>query len=157
MFPFASGVFVPIMIFAIPIVAIVGGITAGIVRTFGQQRLVELAQRERIAAIERGIDPSKLPPLPSVAGADDVAAMYLSPRQASRRRAQGLLIGGLVTLAVGLGLVGMMLVLDDARDHNAWAVGLIPAFIGLALLLSSAIVHRSAVDDDHTPQQQPRA
>ena len=56
--------FVPFLVFAIPIIAIVGGITAGIVRTLGRQRLIELAQRERIAAIERGVDPSKLPPLP---------------------------------------------------------------------------------------------
>src|SRR5207248_4823258 len=51
--------FLPFLIFSIPIVAIVGGITAGIVRTLGNQRLMELAQRERIAAIERGVDPSK--------------------------------------------------------------------------------------------------
>ena len=32
---------------------IVGGIITGIVRLLGQQRLAELQQRERIAAIER--------------------------------------------------------------------------------------------------------
>ena len=52
---------IPILIIAIPIMAIAGGIVVGVVRMIGQQRLLELAQRERIAAIERGIDPGKIP------------------------------------------------------------------------------------------------
>jgi hypothetical protein len=157
MFHFDGGELVPIMIFAIPIVAIVGGITAGIVKTLGQQRLIELAQRERIAAIEKGIDPSKLPPMPIPAGDDDLAAAYLSPRQAALRRSQGLLIGGLVTLAVGVGVGIMLYIMPDTRDENVWAVGLIPGLVGLALLISSVIVRNSAPDDDRAPQGAPRA
>jgi len=129
-----------LLIFAIPIVAIVGGITAGILKTHGQQRLIELAQRERIAAIERGLDPSKLPPLPVPHAGDDLATMYMPPRQAALHRAQGMLIGGLVTLAVGVGLSLMMLVLD--RNGNAWAVGLVPGFVGIGLLLAALVVRR---------------
>ncbi len=144
---------IPLVALAIPIVAIIGGITAGILRTRGQQRLVELAQRERIAAIEKGIDPGKLPPLPVVTGGgDDLAALYMSPRQIALRRAQGLLIGGLVTFAAGLGLSLMLYLLADASDHNAWAVGLVPGFIGLALMLSSFIVHRTTPEDDRGPR-----
>src|SRR5258706_9749402 len=62
MFRFDENIFVPFLVFAIPIVAIVGGITAGIVRSLGQQPLAELAAPERLAAIERGIPPSQLPP-----------------------------------------------------------------------------------------------
>lgn len=125
----------PVLIFAIPIVAIVGGITAGIVRTLGRQRLVEMAQRERIAAIERGIDPSKLPPLPF---ADD------SPGDigdSDRRRAQGLMVGGIVTTAAGLGL-GLFLHLfrETTGEEGLWAVGLMPGLIGVGLLLSSWLV-----------------
>ena len=40
-----------VAVFAIPMVAIIGGITMGILRVQGQQRLAELARRERIAAI----------------------------------------------------------------------------------------------------------
>ena len=54
---------VPLFALAIPIVAITGGIVVAVVRALGRQRMIELAQRERIAAIERGVDPSKLPPL----------------------------------------------------------------------------------------------
>lgn len=151
MLHFEGGTFVGMMAMAIPIVAIVGGISAGIVKIISQNRVIELAQRERIAAIERGIDPSKLPPPPVVGATDDVAGLYLSPRQFALRRAQGLLIGGIITLSVGVGLGLMLSFLADMEDKNVWAVGLIPGCIGLALMFSSAVVHSSAPSDDTRP------
>lgn len=130
-----AGSLVPLMIFAIPIVAIIGGITAGIVRILSQHRLQELAARERIAAIERGVDPSKLPPAPQIV--DDTVG-YTSPRD-PQRRYQGLIIGGLVTLSVGVALA-IMLGMLNTDDRNAWSVGLIPGLVGVALLLSAWIV-----------------
>jgi hypothetical protein len=129
-------VIAPILVFSIPILAIVGGITAGIVKTMSRHRIIELAQRERIAMIERGLDPSKLPPLPVGEIADD--APMLSPADAARRRSQGLMIGGLVTLAVGLSLGVMLHYLAD--EPGIWAVGLIPTAIGVALLISAMLV-----------------
>jgi hypothetical protein len=126
----------PVLVFAIPIIAIVGGITAGIVKTISRHRIIELAQRERIAMIERGLDPSKLPPLPVSEIAEDTP--MLSPTDAARRRAQGLLIGGLVTLAVGLSL-GVMLYYI-AGEPGVWSVGLIPVAIGIALLISATLI-----------------
>lgn len=138
MFDFNPEAFLPFMVFSIPIVAIVGGITVAIVKSIGRQRLIELAQQERIAAIQRGVDVSKLPPLPSVALDDDMDALGLSGVERDRRRAQGLLIGGVVTLFAGAGIMAFLLVMD--RDNNAWAVGIIPASVGFALLLSAWIV-----------------
>jgi hypothetical protein len=135
-----------VMIFIIPIVAIIGGIASGITKTRGRQRLIELAQRERIAAIEKGLDPAKLPPLPSFG--DDMTAVYLTPRQAELRRAQSLLTGGLVLLAVGLGLAVTLLFLPDPEANKAWAAGCIPGFIGIALLVSSSVVRKGAPADD---------
>lgn len=133
---FGPDVFVPFLVFSIPIIAIVGGITAGIVKTVSRHRLIELAQRERIAMIERGLDPSKLPPLPM---SDDVApGALLSPNDYARRRSQGLMIGGLVTLAVGLSLGVLLFFVED--EPGVWAVGGIPFAIGLALLISAFIV-----------------
>ena len=133
-----AGEFVPLVALTIPIVAIVGGITAGIIRSLGRQRLIELAQRERIAAIERGVDPGKLAPLP-VAALDDETDMWnLSPHERDRRRAQGLMIGGIVTLAVGGGIIGFFSVIQE--NDRIWAVGIIPATVGLALLISSWLV-----------------
>ena len=139
------------MIIAIPVVAIIGGITAGILKTRGQQRIIELAQRERIAAIEKGIDPSKLPPLPAVG--DDMADLLLkdfvaqfrpTQRQAALRQAQGLAIGGLIALSIGIGLAVMLLFLPDHDANRAWPAGIMPFFIGLALLISSRIVYKGA-------------
>ncbi len=138
MIGFDTDTFVPLLIFAIPIVAIVGGITAGIIRTLGQQRLIELAQRERIAAIERGVDPSKLPPMP-IPG-DDRALLYHSYADYQRRRSHGLMIGGLVTLAVGLSLAVFLSQIHDTEEHGVWLVGLIPASVGVALLVSAWLV-----------------
>lgn len=130
----------PFMVFAIPIVAIVGGITAGIVKTMTDARLMENAQRERMAAIQRGIDLDKLPPLPVLGPATGDLLAGFNPLAAQRHRAQGLLIGGVITLFAGLG-IGTFLYFIAGRDGDAvWAVGIIPAFIGLALLLSAAIV-----------------
>jgi hypothetical protein len=127
----------PIMIFSVPIVAIVGGITMGIVRTMTQSRIIENAQRERIAAIQAGIDPSKLPPIPNADFGDAVDAAR-DPEQAQRRRTNGLMVGGLVTLFTGIGLSIFFLFMDTGG--NAWAVGIIPAFVGLGLLLASFLV-----------------
>ena len=44
----------------LPIIAISGGITLAIVAMLSQARKQELAHRERIAAIQRGIAPSTL-------------------------------------------------------------------------------------------------
>ena len=133
MFHFDNDLVFGFMVFAIPIIAIAGGITAGIVRTLGQQRLAELAARERLAAIERGIDPAKLPPPPSLGGASTFMAS-----NDPRHRAQGLMIGGLVTLAVGIGL--SVLIWTNSEESHGWAVGLIPGLVGVALLLSAWIV-----------------
>lgn len=129
--------FLPFLIFSIPIIAIVGGITAGIIKSVGRQRLVEMAQRERIAAIERGIDPSKLPPLPALGDSDD--GLYVSRNEHDRRLRQGLLIGGVITTGVGMGLMVFLWTLIGA-DEGVWAVGAIPLFVGVALLLSSWLV-----------------
>lgn len=135
MFHLEPEFFIPFLVFAIPIIAIIGGITAGIVRTLGQQRLAELAARERLAAIEKGIDPSKLTPPPGL-GTDWGGDWSGAPRD-PHRRAQSLMIGGLVTLAVGIGL---SILIWTTSGGEGWAVGLIPGLVGLALLLSAWIV-----------------
>jgi hypothetical protein len=133
--------FVPLMVMAIPIVAITGGIIAGILRTMGRQRIIELAQRERIAAIERGIDPSRLPPLPSF-GDENVSC---DGRDHPRRLYHGLLIGGIITLAVGLAPIPLFCFDGGFRfSHNLGvglgAMSLIPAAVGAGLIISALLV-----------------
>ena len=134
---FEAESFLPFLVFSIPIIAIVGGITVAIVRTLGRQRLIELAQQERIAAIQRGVDISKLPPPPNMSLDDDLS-LYLPGPERDRRRAQGLMVGGIITLASGIGIMAFLSVI--AEHDQAWAVGIIPASVGLALLLSAWLV-----------------
>jgi hypothetical protein len=124
----------PVVLALIPIVAIIGGITSGIVRTLSRQRMIELAQRERIAAIERGIDPAKLPPLPSI----DAEEIFGTSEQRAKRRSQGLMIGGIVMVAMASALMAMMVIMEPHENH--WAIGILPAAIGIALLLSAWLV-----------------
>ena len=131
-------VVVPTLILSVPIIAMAGGIVAGVVRSIGQQRMLELAARERIAAIERGIDPTKLPPMPQLA--QEVGALGFSPYESAKRRAQGLTIGGLVTTFAGLGMIAFFQIARIEFDKQFWSMGLIPVFVGVALLISARIV-----------------
>jgi hypothetical protein len=89
--------------FLIPIVAIIGGITAGIISTVTRGRVRELEIRERIAMIERGLVP---PPESDPGGFDRhldsmerVQHGYAGPRHRS---------AGVILIAVGLGLMVML-------------------------------------------------
>ena len=119
----------PVVSLIVPVVAIVGGITMAIVRILTQARLEELARKERIAAIERGADPDKLPPI--------VGSEY-GLGNSRLRRAHGLLIGGLVLLALGLGFSVVFGAVEPEKGH--WIAGVVPIFVGSALLLASRIV-----------------
>ena len=139
MFNFDVGDFVPLMAMSIPIVAIVGGITAGIVRMIQRQRAFEMVQRERIAAIERGLDPDKIASLQRPLLYDD-HGVFTDPVMAAEHRRQGMMIGGLVTLFVGIALSVFLYGVADHEDHRVWLVGTIPAAVGVALLLSSFLI-----------------
>ena len=120
----------PLMSLIIPIIAVAGGITMAIVRIFTQARLEELARKERIAAIERGVDPEKLQPIP--------ASDHYGLGSSRIRRAHGLLIGGLILLAIGLGVSVVFAFVDPEKSN--WIAGVVPIFVGVALLISSRVV-----------------
>jgi len=118
--------------FIIPVVAIIGGISVAIVRILTQARLEELVRKERIAAIERGVDPANLPALP----ADGERAYGLG--YSRLRRAHGLLIGGLILIAVGMGIALVLYHVEPQKSD--WVIGTVPALVGGALLIGSRIV-----------------
>jgi len=120
-------------IFAIPIIAIVGGITMGIIRTLGEQRMAELARRERIAAIERGVDPERLPPIADPNGRDEYAQ-----GSGRLRRAHGLMIGGSILVAIGIATFALLASIEPDKSHKL--LGLLPLLTGCALLASSAVI-----------------
>ena len=134
---FDEDIAVPFLVFAVPIVAIAGGILAGIVRSVSAHRVMEVAVRERMALIARGVDPARIPGLS--ARGDSALFPLLSFADHSRFRAQGLLVGGLVTLLGGIAL-GAFLGLTESWESREWTAALVPVSVGVALLVSSAIV-----------------
>src|SRR5262249_28251008 len=123
-----------VLIFGAPLLAITGGILAGILKTRGQQRLMELAQRERITAIEKGLDVSLLP---------SIVPETLTPRASALRRIHGLLSGGWASLGAGIGLSLTMIFLPPNDGGDTWSVGFVPACIGIALLVAARAVRRT--------------
>ncbi len=105
----------------IPIIAIVAGIAVAIVGMLAshRQRLqrADLRHRERLAAIEKGLE---LPPDPP-----DV-----DPRAGDDAR---FLRHGLVLLAIGVTVTAAMIQIPD--KDLPWLFGFIPGAIGIAYLL----------------------
>ena len=120
--------FINFVAVGIPFLAIVGGILMAIVRMRGEQKMAELARRERIAAIERGVDLDKLPPV----AAPDSYGSY-DQGNGRLRRAHGLLIGGAVLVAVGLGLAVLFFAVEPEKRH--YVIGVLPFMVGLALIV----------------------
>lgn len=70
----------------------------------------------------------------SAGGSSAIEYLRESEKSAARRRREGLKLGGLVTVAVG---ISMMIFIGAVTRHDpdpAYLVGLIPLAIGLALL-----------------------
>jgi len=128
-----ANIFTGVLPLLIPIIAIIGGLTVAIIRVLGQQRLAELERRERIAAIERGIDPTKLPPLSTPYSYENGGGWG-----SRTRRAHGLFIGGLIVVAVGISLMIGLGVAEPGQGH--WAIGTMPFLIGIALLIAAKVI-----------------
>ncbi|HMB69358.1 MAG TPA: hypothetical protein VKU85_08595 [bacterium] len=118
----------------IPLVAILGGITAGIIKNTMRQRMLELAQKERIAAIERGLDPEKLPPLQLPPGY--LEKPHLTMEQRSLRRSHLLTIAGLLVAFFGFAFLAIG---GATNDDQAFAPGMVFVMLGIGLLLGSRV------------------
>jgi len=130
---------VPVMIFTIPIVAIVGGRIFSIVKTVMRARVRELEIRERIAMIERGMVP---PPEIDPGGFERRMERldFIQHRHAGNRfRA-----GGIMVVSIGLGLMTLLWFVGVPRVGIG--LGGFVMFIGLGLLVNSAFAAPRPVD-----------
>ncbi len=116
-----------------PARALVGGSRPASGRLRREQTRAALARRARSAAIERGVDLDKLPPV----AAPDIYGSY-DQGNGRLRRAHGLLIGGAVLVAVGLGLAVLFFAVEPEKRH--YVIGVLPFMVGLALIVSSVLV-----------------
>ena len=117
-------------VFLIPIAAIVGGITAGIVATVTRGRIRELEIRERIAMIERGV----VPPPESDPDTFD-RRMHSMDRLQRRHVAPRFRSAGVILIAVGLGLVVLM-TYTAGVPREALGVGGFVVILGLGCLVN---------------------
>jgi hypothetical protein len=148
---FDDDVFVPFLVFAVPCVAIAGGILAGIIKTISAHRLMEAVVRERMALVARGVDPARIP---ASAGGLLGGSSLLSLRDMSRLRAQGLLVAGFVTLAGGASFAIVTRALGSWEwEGGDWGLGVVAASVGLALILSGAIIWPRGRGADHEVAQ----
>jgi hypothetical protein len=70
--------------------------------------------------------------------ADALAVLREQERIAAGRRHEGIRLGGLITTATALGVIAFFRLLVE--DRPVWAMGLVPLFIGLAMLAYSYLL-----------------
>jgi hypothetical protein len=113
----------------IPIVAIVMGIGIGMLSIWSEHKrkaqLLEQNHRERMHAIEKGIE---LPPLPP-----NLVGMSNGPSTASAAKS---LRSGIMLVLIG---VVLYFAIGEAGGRDASLFGLIPAAVGIANLVYAAI------------------
>lgn len=127
-----------IMPFMIPIVAIVMGVGIGMLGLWTDYRkkreIFELHHKERMLAIERGME---VPPLPE-------SLLAPAERESSKRPVSGdYLRRGLLWLLVGLA-ISTALAWNLSLSNATW--GLIPVAVGLAYLIYYAVDARQRAD-----------
>ena len=110
----------------IPILAVTGGVLIAITAVIISGRKKDLEHRERIAAMEKGLPLPEPPP------------DRRKPVHSSRRA------GGLVLTGIGLALWIGISVSEGSRD-GVW--GLIPLFMGIALLIASVLDKREYLEE----------
>jgi hypothetical protein len=121
-------------VMALPLAAIIGGITAGILKSNARHRLVELAQRERIVALERGIDPERLPKIEYPPGVGERGITF---EQKQLRRSQVFRVWGLILTGFGTAMFFGMGVAEGFREA---APVMMFVGVGIALILSGLMV-----------------
>jgi hypothetical protein len=119
----------------IPVVSIIGGLAIAALALHHKAKLKELAYRERIAMIEKGLVP---PPETDPARFDralgDVVASADPALAAARHRAAGI-------ITIGAGLAVMMILYFAAGDDRlAFGVGGAIILLGLAFIVTSVVV-----------------
>ena len=71
-------------------------------------------------------------------GESGLALLREDERNSARRRRENIKLGGLITCAVGVGLMIFLRSIDTREP--AYLVGLIPLLVGLALLIYSSVL-----------------
>ena len=120
---------------SIPLAVIVGGIVVIALGMFQRTRVLEMAHRERLAMIERGLVP---PPHEHAEMRGEAGRTLVSVKV---RRAMTL---GILLIGVGLGL-GLLIGFAADAPEAAVGVGGAIVMVGGALVVNAVVMARSAV------------
>ena len=91
-------------------------------------------QKER-EAYYRSETLKKIADTQGAGGSAAIEYLHAEEKIASRRLQEGLKLGGLITVGVGISLMIFIGLVEQNGTDRAYLVGLIPLFIGVALLL----------------------
>jgi hypothetical protein len=125
-----------IVIFFIPIVAIIGGISVAIAATISRGRVRELQIRERIAMIEKGLVP---PPEVDPEGFDRAMSQHELSAGSGRGVKSGLRRAGVMVMSVGFGLVLLISLWPGGSVRAGIGVGGFVIIVGAAFLVNSLL------------------
>jgi hypothetical protein len=118
-------------------IAIAGGVLVVVSALRHRAKIIEMAHRERLAMIERGlVPPSELPASPAQ-----------ETRHRRAQRSSRLLSAGIVIVGFGLGLATLIAFASGAPSVAVGLGGAV-AIVGGALIVTALVVHR----DPDTPR-----
>lgn len=118
----------------IPLAGIAWFVISGLAEEKTARHNRELLHRERMIAMEKGMT-------------EILEKSVTSEVARSSRDSNGMLVGGIITLGVGVGLSLFLRIAVDGEDRSqAVAVGLIPIFVGLSLIIAWLITRRLGRD-----------
>ena len=126
----------PLFILA-PLMLVLGGILLGFVRASHNFKLRQLAYKERIAAIERGVEFSQLP---AVLGSVDLGA--LTADRAAGDPSAFWFTFGIMAIFVGVGVAVFLAFM--APHDQAWLVGIVPVFSGFGSIVCGRFLQKRA-------------
>jgi hypothetical protein len=121
----------------IPIAGIIWLLVAGLSEEKTRRHRQELLHQERMMALEKGMTEA----LEHTIATD---REYRDRHYDSHgRHPHGLLVGGIITMGVGVGMTLFFRIVTDGDDaKHAMAIGLIPLFVGLSLLVAWFVTRR---------------
>jgi hypothetical protein len=123
------------VIFLLMGLVITGGVVVIVSGMRHRARVLEMAHRERLMMIERGLPPATLPQFSSL----EAAAQGRRPLRRSNR----MLSGGIVIVGLG-GAIAMLIGFASRQPEIAVGVGGAVAILGAAFIVTALVVHGPA-------------
>jgi hypothetical protein len=122
------------MPFLVPMVAIVCVFSFVIVARWSDNRRKERESFYKSETLK------KIAETQGAGGGSAVEFLRQEEMRAQRRRLEGQKLGGLITIAVGVGMIVFLRMIPDTAKENAYYVGVLPLLIGVALLVYAYFV-----------------